>query len=94
MDLSFITDHEMKVDAPVENNASGVANAISFLDYITTKAPIEFMEDRDTPSTYVQGFLISTDDSKEGISYKLMELFDRGLTGFYDIGKLVFRKID
>lgn len=88
----LITDIPQYI-SEVETDLSGVDNARSFLEYATTKADLEFMPDRNDPSTYVKCILESTPTDKDGLGFKLQEQYARGLVGYFDTGVLKFRKI-
>jgi hypothetical protein len=89
INIKFITDIKMSLGAPIENNQTGVRDAISFLDYLITKGDFEFMPDRDDRNTFFSVRLQSTPNSKNGISYKLREPFQN----YYETGKLKLRKL-
>lgn len=92
-ELKFITNTTMPSGAPIRTDASGLSNLQDFMDYLITKAPIEFMADEDTPSSYQKLILESTDADKNGVGYKIKEMYDKGLPGFYDTGLLKFRVV-
>lgn len=78
----------------IQTNASGVANLRSFMDWLIEKAPIEYMADASTTSTYENLILESTPDDSKGTGYKLKEMYDKGLPGYFETGTLVFRVIE
>jgi len=79
---------------PITNNASGVAQLRAFLDFAITKAPLEFMANTAAPATFEKMILDSTALSKDGVGYKLKELYDKGLPGYFESGVLVFRVVE
>lgn len=91
-ELPFITDIDT-TGSPIEYNATGVSDYIAFIEYAITKSVLQFIPDRDTPETYDDCILESTVESKEGTAHKLKEMYSRKLPGYYDTGKLVFRKV-
>jgi hypothetical protein len=76
----------------IETHASGVANLRLFMNYAITKSKFEFMPDRDVENTFYKVLLEKTDDSKNGVSYKLKEMKNTNF-GIYETGKLVLRVI-
>jgi len=92
--MPWITDLATPSGGPIENNASGVVNTISFMDWCRDKKPIEFMPDRNTPATFEKLLLESTPQSKDGTAFKLREYYDKGLAGYFETGTLVFRKVE
>lgn len=89
LDIKFATDYEMTQGAPIENNPNGVANLESFLDYCISKGEMEFMLDRNDRDAFETIFLESTKDNRDGLGYTLR---DAELYGFFNTGKLTFRK--
>jgi len=88
--IQFITDR--KTDGRLmKYNPSGVTAANSFMDYVTKVAPIEFMPDISVRNTFQTIQVESTPEHKDGIDYKLRELFDRGLPLIFETGLLRFR---
>ncbi len=78
----------------LEYDANGVGNLRDFMQFAITKGPIEMMEDRDLVSVYDTMILESTSKSKNGTEFQLKELYNRNLTGWFESGKLKFRKQD
>lgn len=92
----YITNIQQPSDGPIENNASGVDAALNFLGWITKKNKIEFLPDRNdvASSGFMNLVLDSSGVSKDGTKFMLRELYDRGLTGYYETGSMTFRKVD
>jgi hypothetical protein len=94
-DFQLITDQPTGVDNPVtRNRPTGVADLRTFMQFLVTKAPFEFMADEDDVETFETLILEATPESKEGTAYKLKEEFSRGMPGIYKSGILKFRKIE
>lgn len=93
MNLRYITDRTMPAGAPIRNNATGVANARTLMEYLITKAPIEFIPDESSPGTFEKVILESTPADSKGIGHKLKELYTDGLPGFYETGVMKMRVI-
>lgn len=91
MDFQFITDVAQPAASPIRNRPTGVADFRTFIQFMVTKAPFEFMPDEDTTSTFFKVILESTPASKDGVGYKLNELFTRGLTNYYNSGLIRLR---
>lgn len=92
--ITFITDIAQPSGGPITNNASGVSDAIAFLRWIAKKNKVEFMEDASTASGYINLVLDASAASKDGTTMRLRELYDRGLSGYYETEVLTFRKVD
>lgn len=88
--VPYITNNVMP-PGPIKNNQSGYEDAISFLNFAITKSPFEFMPDIDNRSEFFTVLLESTPESREGVGFKLRELFSQGLPGYYDTGVLKLR---
>jgi hypothetical protein len=93
-DIKYATNILQTDNMIIKNNASGVEALIDFMSFAITKGPMEFMEDIGNRSTFVKLILESTPDSKDGVSFKLKELYDKGLPEFYDTGTLKFRLLE
>lgn len=89
----FITDTYQGSNSPIENQASALSNARAFMVYATTKADLEFMPDRSDTSTFTSCILESTPEDKDGLAFKLKELYGQGLVGYYETGILKFREL-
>jgi hypothetical protein len=74
-------------------NASGVANLRSLMSFLVTKSPVEFMPNKDNPTTYETIILDSTEADSRGVGFRLIEMYDRNLPGFFRTGILKFRSI-
>jgi hypothetical protein len=91
--IMFATDIYQGQGAAIESRDEGVLKLQFFMEYITTKATIEFMPDRDTPSIFHKCILLSTPESKEGVGFDLNEMYGRGAAGYFETGKLTFIKV-
>lgn len=91
--IVFINDFSHPVSATIEENTTGLTDAISFMDYAITKGPIEYIADRDTTATYIKVILERTPQDQNGIGYQLKELTSRGVNGYYESGLLEFREL-
>lgn len=78
----------------IENNATGVQDLRLFMQYITKKRPIEFIQDKANFNDYVACVLESTARKSDGTGFQLRELYAEKLANYYESGKLVFRKIN
>lgn len=86
-----ITDKTgLKLD-PFFENPSGVQAARDFLDFLITKAKIEFMEDVANRATFSTILLESSKADKDGTSYELVNM-DKA-KDFYETQDLLFRKV-
>lgn len=93
MNLKYITSVALGSGSPIRYSATGLADARTFMQYLTTKARVEFMPDEDTPGTYSTVILESTPDDKNGLAYMLKEMIGQHLPGFFETGKLKFRVV-
>jgi len=92
--IRFSNDITQPSAGPIKSNASGVSNLRTFMQYITERSPIEFMPNENATSTFQTLAFEKSADSSTGTGYKLKELFDRGLPGYYDTEILTFRLIE
>jgi hypothetical protein len=92
--LMFITDIDQGVDGPIKTNLSGVSDVRQFLRFAIEKHEIEFIPDVSDVATFYKVLLESTDEDKNGTGYRLKELYAKGLPGYFESGKLVFRYVE
>lgn len=89
--IKGITNRFQPLGAPIENNETGLADSISFMDYAIEKGKIEFMLDRDIRSEFTKVILNKTPKSSKGVGYQLKENLSIG--GYYETGRLTFKKV-
>jgi hypothetical protein len=77
----------------LRSDPQGETSLRNFLDYATTKAPIEFVKDISTPSAFTNCLLEKTPDSSSGVDYKIKELYSKGFSEYFESGMLVFREL-
>lgn len=88
-----ITDKPMRNGGLFIQNTNAVSELRNFLEYLITKGPIEFMENRDSNRDSFRTLILeSTPTSSTGTGFKLRELYSRGLLGFFETGRLKFRE--
>ena len=92
-DVNFITDLIQQQGSIVRTNESGVASFISLMEWLTDKAPVEFMFNENKPDLFQEFELESTPQSSNGLDYDLTELYDRGLSDYFNSGRLKFKLI-
>lgn len=92
--IKFATDIKQPSNGPILNNLTGVDDLREFMQYCMTKKYVEFMPDKNTPSTFYKVVLESTDSDSKGMGYKLQEQYSRGLVGYFETGILKFRIIE
>lgn len=91
--ITLITDITHSGEGAVISNPTGVQDALDFMNYATRKTDIEFVYDIDNQDTFEECILESTGQSREGVDFDLTPLYSRGLTGYYELRRLVFRQI-
>jgi hypothetical protein len=90
--IDYITNEKLPNDSWIENSQTAVDDAQSFLQDITQKNKIEFMPDREDPSSFQVMILESTPSNRNGLGYELQE--KAGFDEYYTTGRLVFRLIE
>lgn len=93
MNIKFVTDIVQDGNL-IKSNPSGVDDARAFLRFAITKAPFEFMESSSQTSVFETVILESTAESNNGTGYRLREMYDKGLPGYYETGKLKLRVLE
>lgn len=92
--IKWVTDKDLSQTDWIDNNPTAVSDLRDFMDAITQKGTIEFMEDRDTRSIFETMILESTQDSSDGVGYRLFEFTKRKkLPDWYETKMLKFRKL-
>lgn len=91
--ITFQTNINQGSGNAIETDSDGVESLLAFLEYTTLKAPVEFMPNRNSRNTFYECLLESTPEEKNGTSYKLKELYGKGLPNYYESGTLKFRKV-
>lgn len=77
----------------IRDNDTGYEDLVDFMDFLITKAPVEFMEDEGDADNFVKVILDKTPDSDKGVGYRLKEMYDKNLPDFWQTGVLKFRVI-
>lgn len=94
LNIKYATDRDVSKSGQIKNNASGVANLRSFMQFAIGKGPFELMEDISDRSTYKKVILESTPEDSKGTAYKLKEFsLNGGPTGFYETGVIKLRNL-
>jgi len=78
----------------IKNNPNGVQDALDFMNFATDKNALEFIYDENNPSEFVACILESTSESRDGVDFTLQPLYSRGLTGYYELKGLQFRRLE
>lgn len=76
---------------PFYENANGRADLRLFMNYLITKAKVEFMPDVDDRNDFYSLLLDSTQADRSGTRYKISNM--KGANDFYETGLLIFRKV-
>jgi len=92
MNLMFATD--IAQSGPIQSNPTGVDDLRRFMQFLITKAPCEFMESVSDLNAYYTVMLESTQESQNGVGYRLREMYDKGLPGYFQTSKLKFRVLE
>ncbi len=90
--IDFINDNKQDDSSYLEQNLSGVSDAVDFMNSITEKTPIEFMPDRDSKDIFEELLLESTPEDSRGLGFELKE--KAGLPNYFTTGLLQFRKVE
>lgn len=92
--IMFITNIDQGNLGPVRTNLTGEQDARLFLRFAITKRKMELMEDEDNVNTFSVVLLESTEEESKGTGYRLKEMYDKGVPGYFETGKLVFRLVE
>lgn len=91
--FKFITNIPQIDNNLIENSQTAVDDVRAFLEYATNKYDLEFIPDRDNPDVFVRCILESTEESQDGLAFKIKEEYPAGLPGYFRTGLLRFRKV-
>lgn len=93
MNIRLITNlelYEKCANPSFVYNATGVTDAKNLLKYLRTKGRVEFMPDKDTPSSFTKCFLESSADDRDATRWELKNMKTPDV---YETGRLTFRKV-
>lgn len=91
-EMLFITNIPQPAGSIIRSNPQGVEEANAFLEYATTLAEVEFMEDENNPDEFEVLILDLTEFEQNGMGHKLREEYEEGLPNYYSSGKLTWSK--
>lgn len=91
--IKYVTDLHIG-GSSFKNNPNGVSDLRDFMQYITQKKPIEYMEDEGNRSVFQKLILESTTEERDGTGYLLKELYDKGLPNIFETGIMRFRLVE
>ena len=77
----------------VIKNKSGYSDLLLFMQYATTKQPMEFIPNIDDMNTFTDCILEKTGSDSTGTGFKLKELYSRGFADWWETGIITFRKV-
>jgi hypothetical protein len=93
-DFTFITNIQQEQGSIIRTKETGLEDFIHFIEWCTEKAPVEFMKDEADVGSFQELVLESTEADSKGLDYDLIELYDRGLSGYFRSGKLKFKLME
>lgn len=91
--IELITNNKFLGDSMYESDIEAVENITQFLEAATRKSVVEFMPDRSDEAVYQLLILEKTEQSQNGIGFKITEMLDYG-AGYYKSGLLTWREVD
>jgi hypothetical protein len=77
----------------IKENATGVSDLRSFMNYAINKNPLEVVFDLENPDLFEACLLEKTQIDSKGTGFKLYELYARKLVGYFETKSLTFRKL-
>jgi hypothetical protein len=78
----------------IKNDVAGYDNLLAFMQYATTKQPLEFYKDIDDPeNTFTDCIVEKTASDSKGTGFKLKELYSRGFADWWETGIISFREL-
>lgn len=92
--IKYITDRTRVDGSHIENDPNALQSARDFLTFLIDKGPLEFMPDRSDRATFDKVILERTREDSKGTSFRLRELLNEDLEGYFETGTLRFRRVD
>lgn len=89
--IRFATSRSLPEGSPIRNNPTGHEDLQALMRYLRRKAPVEFIPNESATGTFTRVVIESTPEDPKGLKYKLKELYDKNLPGFFETGLLRFR---
>ena len=93
LNIMFSTNIAQPQIGPIVNNPTGLDDLRSFMVFATKKYPIEYIPDSGDINTFENVLLESAPGDSKGVGFKLKEMTNKSLPGYYETGKLKFRRI-
>jgi hypothetical protein len=91
MNIKYQTNQSGR-SSNIERDPQGVENLRNFLIFATTKSRFEFFKDRDNKASFTKVILESTPSSRDGVGFKLNELFGGG-SDWFESGIIKLRQV-
>lgn len=92
--IKYIKNGNPCSDSIYGNDPNAIQNARDFLSFCIGKNRLEFMIDKNDRNTFDTILLEKTRKSSKGTGYELRELYNENLLGYYETGRLEYRKIE
>lgn len=89
--FNIVFQNDNVLNSPTIESGTGLTNLRAFMQYAIKLYPIEINYDRDTPATFDKIRLESTSSAKDGLGYKLKELYDVGLPNVFETEPMIWR---
>lgn len=87
--VRYVTDFPQ--NSAIRTDVNALSSLRLFMQFITRRDPFEFMADETQASTFQVFTLESSPDSSTGTGYKISELYDQDLAGYFETPVLKFR---
>ena len=89
--IKWIKNLEKTNSSFLDINPNAVQDARNFLEFCIKKNNLEYMPDINDRSFFDKILLDSTPSQRDGTGFRLRELTNQGLDGYYETGRLKFR---
>lgn len=91
--ITYVNDYYRPSGGYLSYDPNAVSNLRAFMNFLISKNELEFLPDKESPNSYYTVLLESTPQSDKGTGFKIREMYDRDLVGWYETGVLKFRII-
>ncbi len=91
--FEYITEKKFLYGSVIKTDENAFQNTRDFMDYITDKNVVEFIEDRTNFNIFKRCVLVRTRQSSQGLDYELENLDNNNFPGFKRISGLEFQEL-
>ncbi len=92
-EINFITDIPQPSKSYLRNDPLAFENIQTFMTFLITKAPLEFMPNENDVATFIKCLCEETEMSQTGTGFQIQEMYDQDLAGYFKTGIIKMRVV-